>query len=90
MVKKKNIKTISIDESLSAKKKLFLSEISKQLNIPIVMNHGGLHTVKNLKNNTKNIEKCTFYLSPNKFLPIVGVTTGATYKSITKFLSVSI
>ena len=32
----------------------------------------------------------SYHLSPNKFLPIVGVTTGARYKSIAKFLSVSL
>ena len=77
-IKKQNIKTISIDESLSTKKKLFLSEISKQLNIPIIMNHGGLYTVKTLKSNTKNIEKCTFYLSPNKF-PILTYNPSKNY-----------
>ena len=34
--------------------------------------------------------KISYHLSPNRFLPIVGVTTGATYKSTAKFLSVSL
>ena len=33
--------------------------------------------------------KISYHLSPNKFLPIVGVTTGAKNKSKTNSLSVS-
>ena len=66
-IRENNIKTISIDESLVEKKKYFLLEISNELNIPLLMNHGGLHTLKSAKNSGIKFKECTFYLSPNKF-----------------------
>jgi len=66
-IKENNIKTISIDEGLVVKKKYFLLNISKELNIPLLMNHGGLHTLKSVKNINMRLKECTFYLSPNRF-----------------------
>ena len=66
---KNHIKTISYDESLVEKKKKFINSISKDLNIPIIMNHGGLYTLKT-KLRKKKIDKFNdsdFYLSPNKY-----------------------
>ena len=69
LIKKNNIKTISIDEGLVEKKRYFLTEICKELKIPLIMNHGGLYTVKTKKKKSRKFEESTYYLSPNK-IPI--------------------
>ena len=66
-IKENNIKSISIDESLVEKKRYFLLEISKEFNIPLLLNHGGLHTIKLNKVDNIKLDECTFYLAPNKF-----------------------
>ena len=84
-IKKNNIKTISIDESLVEKKKYFLLEITKKLNIPLIMNHGGLQTVKSINNDNKKLKECTFYLSPNKF-PIYNFKLSKDYLKSEKYI----
>mgnify|MGYP001177614578 CR=1 FL=1 len=78
-IKKNKILSISIDESLEEKKRYFLIEICKELNLPLIMNHGGLYTIKAIKNDFKKFEETSFFLSPNKF-PIY------TYKLNQKYL----
>lgn len=69
-IKENKIKTMSIDESLVEKKRRFLTEISKELNIPLIMNHGGLYTIKAIKKNDLKFKESSFFLSPN-ILPIL-------------------
>tara|TARA_B100000989_G_scaffold296147_1_gene278744 strand:+ start:29842 stop:31008 length:1167 start_codon:yes stop_codon:yes gene_type:complete len=66
-IKKNNIKSISIDESLAVNKRKFLVNISNKLNIPIIMHHGGLYTIKSVKKNVSKFFDCNYYLSPNNF-----------------------
>lgn len=78
-VKKNKILSISIDESLEEKKRLFLIEICKELDLPLIMNHGGLYTIKAIKKDFRKFKDVSFFLSPNKF-PIY------TYKLNQKYL----
>ena len=45
-IKENKIQTISYDESLVENKQDFIIDISKKLRIPLLMNHGGLYTVR--------------------------------------------
>ncbi len=78
-LKKNKILSISIDESLEEKKRLFLIEICKELDLPLIMNHGGLYTIKAIKKDFRKFKDVSFFLSPNKF-PIY------TYKLNQKYL----
>ena len=64
-IKINKIKTISIDESLVEKKRIFLFKICKDLKIPLIMNHGGLYTLKTKLKKSKKFNECNFYLSPS-------------------------
>jgi hypothetical protein len=64
-IKNNKIKTISIDESLVDKKRIFLFKICKDFKIPLIMNHGGLYTLKLKLKKSKKFRECNFYLSPN-------------------------
>lgn len=64
-IKNNKIKTISIDESLVEKKRIFLFKICKDFKIPLIMNHGGLYTLKLKLKKSKKFKECNFYLSPN-------------------------
>ena len=66
-IKNNKIKTFSYDESLVENKKKFIISISKELNIPLIMNHGGLYTLKARKKKNYKFKECDFFLSPNKF-----------------------
>ncbi len=66
-LKKNKIASISIDESLVEKKRCFLIEICKELNLPLIMNHGGLCTLKGINNDFRKYKDASFFLSPNKF-----------------------
>ena len=44
-IKKNNVKSVTILEDLPAKKKLLLNEIKNELNIPLIMAHGGINTI---------------------------------------------
>ena len=74
-IRKNNIKTISYDESLVEKKKKFINSVSKDLNIPIIMNHGGLYTLKTTikKKILINLKRVIFfYLQINiQFISII-------------------
>ena len=78
-IKKNNIKTISFDESLYKMKRNFLFNIAQELKLKIIMNHGGLYTIKNKVNNLDKFKTCDYYLSPNNF-------PKKTYKFSKKFL----
>ena len=83
-IKKNNIKTISIDESLVEKKRYFLIAICKELKIPLIMNHGGLYTLKAKLKKNKKFEECTYYMSPNK-IPIYTYKLDKNYLKSGKF-----
>ena len=78
-IKKNNIKTISYDESLFKTKRNFLVDIAKELKLKVIMNHGGLYTIKNKVENLNKFKACDYYLSPNIF-------PQKTYKFPKKFL----
>tara|TARA_X000000950_G_C13921450_1_gene663735 strand:- start:18956 stop:20095 length:1140 start_codon:yes stop_codon:yes gene_type:complete len=44
-IKKNNVKSLTIVEDLPAKKKLLLNRIKNELNIPLIMAHGGINTI---------------------------------------------
>ena len=67
-IRKEDIRTISIDESLYENKRKFLLEISKKLNIPIIINHGGLYTIKTKVKKKKFLIKVIFIYLRVKFL----------------------
>ena len=82
---KNNIKTISIDEALVVKKKYFLIKICKVLNIPLLVNHGGLSTIKSINKNGNLLKDFTFYLAPNKF-PIYNYQLSKNYLRSGKYI----
>jgi len=84
-ITKNQIKTISIDESLPHKKRVFLYKFCKLLNIPLVMNHGGLYTLKTKINNKKKFKENSFFLSPNKY-PIFTYNFDKKYLNSGKYL----
>ena len=77
-IKNNRIKTFSYDESLVEDKKKFIISISKELNIPLIMNHGGLYTLKTSKKKNVKFQECDFFLSPNKY-PIYAHKLDKTY-----------
>ena len=64
---KNNIKTISYDESLFKTKRNFLVDIAKELKLKVIMNYGGLYTIKNKVENLNKFKAYDYYLSPNIF-----------------------
>ena len=68
-IKENKIQTISYDESLVENKQDFIIDISKKLRIPLLMNHGGLYTVRTKLKKKKNlnflINVIFFYLQIN-------------------------
>ena len=79
------IKTISFDESLYETKRKFLVKISKEKNLKMVMNHGGLYTLKAKKANTKKFKDCSYYMSPNEFPKKIFKFSNNLKKKIYKF-----
>ena len=79
------IKSISIDESLPNKKRSFLFKFCKLLKIPLIMNHGGLYTLKAKLKNKKKFEENSFFLSPNKY-PIFTYNFDKKYLNSGKYL----
>ena len=85
-IKENKIQTISYDESLVENKQDFIIDISKKLRIPLLMNHGGLYTVRTKlkKKKFKFFNKCDFFLSPNKY-PIYFHSLDKDYVNSEKF-----
>ncbi len=84
IIENNKIKTISFDESLVKKKRIFLLEISKITNTPLIMNHGGLYTVKSKNKNKLKFKQSSYYLSPNKF-PIITYNLSKNYFKSKKY-----
>ena len=69
---------------LLKKKRYFLIAICKELKIPLIMNHGGLYTLKAKLKKNKKFEECTYYMSPNK-IPIYTYKLDKNYLKSGKF-----